>query len=211
MSAYPPSGVDQNPQAPEPRRKRRKWPFVIGGILVVALFGAVLADDEEQPEQPEPAAVDAQEAADEAQSPEATEEPEPEAATEEPEPEATTEEPEPEATTEEPEPVIEEVVEEEPEMSIGQRNAISTAENYLDYTAFSRTGLIEQLEFEEYATEDATFAVDHLDVDWDHQAAAKAEDYLDFTSFSRQGLIDQLLFEGFTQEQAEYGVTAVGY
>jgi hypothetical protein len=85
-------------------------------------------------------------------------------------------------------------------------NAIGTAESYLDYTAFSRTGLIDQLEFEGYATADATFAVDYLNVDWNKQAVKSAEDYLDYSSFSRQGLIDQLVFEGFTYDQAVYGV-----
>ena len=85
------------------------------------------------------------------------------------------------------------------------------AKRYLDYTAFSYSGLIEQLEYEGYSTEEATYAVDNCGADWNEQAALKAQDYLDYASFSRSGLIDQLLFEGFTSEQAEYGVTAVGY
>jgi hypothetical protein len=84
-------------------------------------------------------------------------------------------------------------------------NAIDSASSYLDYTAFSRTGLIDQLEFESYATEDATFAVDSLKVDWKEQAVESAKNYLDYSSFSLQGLIDQLVFEGFTYEQASYG------
>lgn len=95
--------------------------------------------------------------------------------------------------------------------TIGQKNARESAESYLQFTAFSRQGLIEQLEFEEFTTEDAEYAVDVLEVDWNEQAAKSAEAYLEFTAFSREGLIDQLVFEGFTQEEAEYGVTAVGY
>lgn len=98
-----------------------------------------------------------------------------------------------------------------PEMTMGQKNALKQAHNYLDFSAFSRSGLIDQLEFEGYSTEDATFAVDNCGADWNEQAAKKAQDYLDFSSFSRSGLIDQLEFEGFTTEQAEYGVSAVGY
>ena len=45
---------------------------------------------------------------------------------------------------------------------------------------------------------DATWAVDHLSVDWNDQAAKKAAEYLAYTSFSRQGLIDQLIYEGFS-------------
>lgn len=91
------------------------------------------------------------------------------------------------------------------------QNALSKARDYLDYAAFSYTGLIDQLEYEQFSTESATYAADNCGADWNEQASKKAQDYLDFSSFSRQGLIDQLLYEGFTQEQAEYGVTAVGY
>jgi len=77
-------------------------------------------------------------------------------------------------------------------------------------TAFSRTGLIKQLEFEGYSADDATYAVDVLNVDWNEQAAKSAQDYLDMTSFSHSGLVKQLEFEGFTPEQAEYGVNATG-
>lgn len=82
--------------------------------------------------------------------------------------------------------------------------------DYLDFTSFSRTGLIEQLEYEGFSREDATYAVDVLNVDWNAQAAQTAADYLDYTSFSRNSLIDQLLYEGFTQAQAEYGVSTTG-
>lgn len=99
----------------------------------------------------------------------------------------------------------------EGEMTLSQENALKTAINYLDFSAFSYTGLVEQLEFEEYSHEDAVFAVDRCGADWNEQAAKKAQSYLDFTSFSRDGLIEQLVYEGFTQEQAEYGVSAVGY
>lgn len=95
--------------------------------------------------------------------------------------------------------------------TIGQKNARESAESYLDFSAFSRQGLIDQLEYEEFTTEDAEYAVDVLEVDWNAQAAKSAESYLEFSAFSREGLIDQLVFEGFTQEEAEFGVTAVGY
>jgi len=98
-----------------------------------------------------------------------------------------------------------------PQVTMGQKNALSKAKSYLDFTAFSYTGLISQLAFDGFSTEDSTYAVDNCGADWNEQAAKKAKSYLDFTSFSRDGLIDQLLFDGFTNEQAEYGVTKVGY
>jgi hypothetical protein len=93
---------------------------------------------------------------------------------------------------------------------VSQQNAVRAAEDYLDYSAFSRKGLIEQLEFGDFSTEDATYAVDHIAVDWNEQAAKSAKDYLEYSAFSRGGLIDQLEFSGFTPAQAAYGVAAVG-
>jgi hypothetical protein len=77
-------------------------------------------------------------------------------------------------------------------------------------SGYSRQGLIEQLEYEGFSTEDATYAVDHITVDWYEQAARTAKDYLDMSGYSRQGLIEQLEYEGYTPAQAEYGVAAVG-
>ncbi len=98
--------------------------------------------------------------------------------------------------------------------TVAQQNAYRSAVSYLDYTAFSRTGLLAQLVFEGFADGDAEFAVARLEgeggVDWNAQAAASAANYLQFSPFSRAGLIDQLEFEGFTPEQAEYGVSTTG-
>ena len=94
--------------------------------------------------------------------------------------------------------------------TVAQQNALRSGENYRDYTAFSRTGLIGQLEFEGFSTEDATWGVDRVSVDWNVQAAASAKKYLEYTSFSHSGLVDQLIFEGFTSEQAEYGASQTG-
>lgn len=90
-------------------------------------------------------------------------------------------------------------------MTSSQRNALTKAESYLKHSAFSYSGLIEQLEFEGYSTEDATYAVDHCGADWKEQAVKKAKSYLKHSSFSESGLIDQLEYEGFTHEQAVYG------
>ncbi len=92
-----------------------------------------------------------------------------------------------------------------------EKNAIKAAEHYLDFMAFSRSGLIKQLEFEGYSENAAAIAVDSIVVDWNEQAAKKAQSYIDLMAFSKSGLIRQLEFEGFTREQAEYGAAAVGY
>ena len=96
-------------------------------------------------------------------------------------------------------------------VSLGKLNALASAKNYLDFSAFSYKGLKEQLEFEGYSADEAAYGVDNCGADWNEQAAKKAQSYLDFSSFSRDGLIEQLEFEGFTHEQALYGVSAVGY
>jgi len=94
--------------------------------------------------------------------------------------------------------------------TVSQQNALRSSASYLDYSAFSRSGLIGQLEFEGYSTEDATWGVDRVTVDWNVQAVASAKSYLEYTSFSRSGLVDQLVFEGYSSEQAEYGVSQTG-
>lgn len=98
-----------------------------------------------------------------------------------------------------------------PVLTLAQRNAVGKAKDYLDFSGFSRAGLIKQLEFEGYSTEDATFAADTIGADWNAEAAEKAGDYMSMSSFSRQGLYDQLAFEEFTAEQIEFALAAVGY
>ena len=94
--------------------------------------------------------------------------------------------------------------------TVSQKNAYQSALDYLDYDSFSKKGLIEQLKYEKYSEADSEWAVDHLDVDWNEQAAEKAKDYLDMESFSHDGLVDQLVYEGFTKDQAEYGASKAG-
>jgi Host cell surface-exposed lipoprotein len=88
----------------------------------------------------------------------------------------------------------------------GQRNALSSAKSYLRSQAFSKSGLIKQLEFEHYSRSEARWAVAHVRVSWNAEAVQSAKSYLRSSSFSRQGLIEQLEFDGFTHSQAAYGV-----
>ena len=99
----------------------------------------------------------------------------------------------------------------EASVTVSQKQAVSMAQEYLNYTAFSKSGLIDQLEFEGFNTEDATYGVENITVDWQEQAVVMAREYLDYTSFSRQGLIDQLTFEGFSTEHATYAASQVGF
>lgn len=103
------------------------------------------------------------------------------------------------------------VVEEKPKLTLGQQNAIATAEDYLRFSGFSRAGLIGQLEYEGFSTEEATFGADSAGADWNAEAAETAQQYLDSSSFSRQGLYDQLAYEGFQPAEIEYALGQVGY
>jgi hypothetical protein len=91
-----------------------------------------------------------------------------------------------------------------------QQNALRAAKEYLDMTAYSHDGLIKQLEYEHYSAEDATYAADNVNADWNQQAAKAAKQYLDMTAYSHDSLVNQLEYEGYTATQAEYGVTAAG-
>ena len=95
--------------------------------------------------------------------------------------------------------------------TMGERNALESAKQYIRVMAFSYSGLIGQLEFEGYSLEEATYGADHCGADWYEQAALSAKEYLNVMSFSRQGLIEQLEYEGFTYDQAVYGVEQNGY
>lgn len=94
--------------------------------------------------------------------------------------------------------------------SVSQRNARRKAADYLQFSAFSRSGLIKQLEYEGFSQADSTYGVDSLNADWMEQAALKAKDYMEFSAFSRSGLIEQLKYEGFSQAEAEHGADSVG-
>ena len=90
--------------------------------------------------------------------------------------------------------------------TFGERNALSSAKNYLRYMGFSKEGLKDQLEFEGYSTSEATYAVNNCGANWYEQAVKVAKNYLSVMSFSKQSLKEQLLFEGFTEAEANYGV-----
>ena len=92
-----------------------------------------------------------------------------------------------------------------PAPTVGEKNALKTAKQYLEYIPFSYEGLVKQLEYEGYTHSQAVYGADHCGANWKQEAVAMAKRYLEVSSFSYQGLIDQLEYEGFTHEQAVYG------
>ena len=218
-----PTQPGYQPAATAPKKKRKKWPWVVGAIvLFLALVGTFGEADKEKSgaataaspssqaavASPTASRLSSQTTVPSITAPAASAAP---AAPAEPVrnsapaaaivPPVTTAAPAP-APAVAPAPA-------KPQVSSSQRNAVRSAQQYLEFSAFSRSGLIDQLEYEDFSTEDATYAVDSLDADWNEQAARSAEQYLDFTSFSKSGLIDQLVYEGYTYAQAEYGANTV--
>lgn len=107
--------------------------------------------------------------------------------------------------------VVEDTSSNQDTATLGEQNAVKKAETYLGLMAFSREGLISQLEFEGFTEDEAIYGVDNCDVDWYEQAVKKAETYLSLMAFSKDGLIGQLEFEGFTDDQINYAITEIGY
>lgn len=102
------------------------------------------------------------------------------------------------------------------ELSAGRKNAIRSARSYLDLSGFSRAGLINQLTSKAgdgFSRADATYAADHVGVDWNAEAVESAKAYLDLSGFSRAGLIQQLTSKAgdrYTKAQAEHAADEVG-
>lgn len=97
------------------------------------------------------------------------------------------------------------------EVSVSAANALKAAKQYLKVMPFSYKKLIKQLEFDGYSSEDATYAADNCEADWDEQAVKAAKNYLKIMAFSEKKLIQQLEFDGFTNEQATYAAEQNGF
>ena len=97
-----------------------------------------------------------------------------------------------------------------------QKNAVRAAQSYLSISAFSRDGLIEQLSSQAgngFNVNDATKAVDSLNVDWNQEAVKSAKQYLQMMGFSCNSLVQQLSSRAgakFTQQQATFGAQRAG-
>ncbi|MCM1060592.1 MAG: Ltp family lipoprotein [Eubacterium sp.] len=95
--------------------------------------------------------------------------------------------------------------------TMGEKNALTQAKNYLNIMPFSYSGLVEQLEYERYSHSEAVYGADNCGADWNEQAEKSAAKYLELMPFSRQELIEQLEYEGYTHSQAVHGAETNGY
>lgn len=97
--------------------------------------------------------------------------------------------------------------------TIGQRQALGAAKDYLSTGSFSRAGLIHQLTSsygDGFSRADAVWGVNHAHANWNAEAVQAAKGYLSTTHFSRAALIHQLesaYGDQFTHAQAVYGVS----
>ena len=89
---------------------------------------------------------------------------------------------------------------------IEYQNALKSAKSYIEYSDFSRTGLIDQLEYEKYSYEASVYAADHVGADWEEEALESALSYLEYSAFSKEGLIGQLEYEKFTDSEVKYAI-----
>lgn len=196
-----------NPTVAEPvgRPWFKKKRFIIpAGVVGLIFFGSAIGAASDNPKEPTQVA-----AASPSSSPEVSAEPAVEEVTSSSSPTPT-----PTATKKpSPKPAATKA---KPTVTRAQENALRSAESYLDFKGFSKKGLIQQLSSEYgdgYKKADATWAVEHVDVNWKEQAVRAGEAYLDFKGFSRQGLIEQLSSEygdQFTVKEATYAADKLG-
>ena len=90
------------------------------------------------------------------------------------------------------------------------QSALRKAERYSESSHMSQNGIYNQLtsEIEGFTAEQAQYAVDNVDADWNANALEKAKGYQDTMDMSPEGIRNQLTseIEGFTAEQADYAI-----
>ena len=71
----------------------------------------------------------------------------------------------------------------------------------LEYSAFSRQSLIDQLEFEGYNAEEAEYAADAVNADWTEQCLKRAELYRQYARVSDSDMKAYLKHDGFSDRE----------
>lgn len=97
------------------------------------------------------------------------------------------------------------------ELSTSQRNAVLKAYQEVQNWHCGRDFLINDVlgGFDGYSIEDATFAVDHIDVDWDYQAILYAKE--NGVGESENQITEMMLYYGFNQDQIAKALKEIGY
>ncbi len=88
--------------------------------------------------------------------------------------------------------------------------AFQDAQILIQAKAFSRQGLIEQLEVIGHSHDSAEEAADAIETDWNEMALKQAGSLLNLMPLSERGLTGKLSEAGFTEEETEYAVRNCG-
>lgn len=102
--------------------------------------------------------------------------------------------------------------EEESNIPIEYKSALTKAQMYSDMMHMSKQGVYDQLTSEygeKFSAEAAQYAIDNLKADWNANALEKAKTYQKDMAMSSEAIRDQLVSEygeKFTQEEADYAV-----
>lgn len=86
-----------------------------------------------------------------------------------------------------------------------QEQAIIAVLDHLPESLFSRNVFINQIIAEGFTKEEAIFAVDAADIDWNNQALKTAQKVLEYENKTKQEIYDYLIIAEFTKSQAKYG------
>ncbi|WP_438467844.1 Ltp family lipoprotein [Streptococcus pluranimalium] len=90
------------------------------------------------------------------------------------------------------------------------KNVVKKAESYINTMHMSKQGVYDQLtsEFDKFTPEQAQYAIDNLEIDYNEVAVKKGEDYYKTMNMSKQGIYNQLTseFDKFTAEEAQYAI-----
>lgn len=99
---------------------------------------------------------------------------------------------------------------EEANVPVEYQNALDKAQSYSDNMHMSKQGLYEQLtsEVEGFSKKSASYAIKHVQANWNKNALEKAKSYQKNEKMSRNAIYDQLTssVEGFTPSQARYAI-----
>lgn len=98
------------------------------------------------------------------------------------------------------------------DVPVEYQNALEKAQSYSDMMYMSKKGLYDQLTSEygeQFSTEAADYAIEHVNADWKANALEKARQYQDQMNMSPSAIHDQLTSEygeQFTQDEADYAI-----
>ena len=91
-----------------------------------------------------------------------------------------------------------------------QEEALVAAKDYLEWSCFSYSGLIDQLIYEGFTEDSSIYAANNCGADWNEQAVKSAKNYLNCFMLSKEELKYELVhYAGFTNEQANYALNIV--